>query len=262
MKKAVVELAYDEFGTPGNPPLVILHGFFASARNWRQIATQLANQFHVYVLNLRNHGASPHSPHMTYPLMAEDLQAFWDHHGLQRAFLLGHSMGGKVAMWFSLLNPQHIERLIVVDIAPVLYDHSFDAIIRALMALPLDELGNRKQADNRLAAAIPEFGFRQFLLQNLVLREQGYHWRIDLEIFLHNAPNIVAFPETQGVPAYASDVLFMTGSNSDYILPRYKAAVYALFPAAKISQIPDAGHWLHAEQPRVFTQTVREFLIA
>jgi pimeloyl-ACP methyl ester carboxylesterase len=135
-----VELAFEELGSPGNAPLIILHGFFASSRNWRQVAEKLAASFHVYVLDMRNHGASPHHPVMDYPAMAADLLQFMDVQGLTTASLLGHSMGGKVAMWFALNYPEHMEKLIVADIAPVSYQHSFDNTIRILKALPLVEI--------------------------------------------------------------------------------------------------------------------------
>ncbi len=189
-----VELAFEEFGNPDNSPLIILHGFFASSRNWRQIAEKLSAKFHVYVLDMRNHGASPHHPVMDYPAMAADLLRFMESRGLKTANLLGHSMGGKVAMWFALNYPGTVDHLIVADIAPVSYKHSFNSTIQALKALPLAEISNRKQAEELLASAIPELSYRQFLLQNLLLKNGEYCWRIDLDIFYQMAPNIVAFP--------------------------------------------------------------------
>ena len=175
--KKIVALAFEEFGVADAPPLIILHGFFASSRNWRQIAKQLGSKFHVYVLDQRNHGASPHVPVMDYPSMASDLSAFLDEREIASACLVGHSMGGKVAMWFALNHPERIARLIVVDIAPVAYRHNFDDIVKTLKALPLDRIGNRKQADDFLSETITEPGFRQFLLQNLILHEGNYRWR-------------------------------------------------------------------------------------
>ncbi|MGR9101268.1 MAG: alpha/beta fold hydrolase, partial [Gammaproteobacteria bacterium] len=163
-----IEMVYDEFGEPDSPPLIILHGFFASARNWRFIAGGLSKKFHVYTPDLRNHGASPHAPEMDYPAMAGDLDAFLENRGLEKASLLGHSMGGKAAMWFALNFPDRVEKLVVADIAPVGYRHSFDGIIRALKDLRLEDIGNRRQAEAALAASIPTESFRQFLLQNLV----------------------------------------------------------------------------------------------
>ena len=192
-----VELAFDELGSPDDTPIIILHGFFASSRNWRQVAEKLAARFHVYAPDMRNHGASPHHPIMDYPSMAADLLLFMDAQGLTTASLLGHSMGGKVAMWFALNHPDRMDKLIVADIAPISYTHCFNNLIQALKALPLHEISNRKQAELLLASHIPELGYRQFLLQNLVLKDGAYCWRIDLDIFLLMAPNISAFPNVR-----------------------------------------------------------------
>jgi pimeloyl-ACP methyl ester carboxylesterase len=252
-----VTLAFEELGSPGNAPLIILHGFFASSRNWRRVAEKLATKFHVYVLDMRNHGASPHHPLMNYPAMAVDLLQFMDAHGLTTASLLGHSMGGKVAMWFALNHPERMEKLIVVDIAPVSYTHSFNNLIQALKALPLHEISNRKQAELLLASHIPELGYRQFLLQNLVLKDGAYCWRIDLDIFYRMAPNIIAFPAVEYSAPFTGKTLFLAGEDSCYI----KADdVSALFPDATLSVIANAGHWLHVQQPGVFIEQVEKFL--
>ena len=252
-----VELAFEELGSPNDAPLIILHGFFASSRNWRQVAEKLAASFHIYVLDMRNHGASPHHPIMDYPAMADDLLLFMENQGLTTASLLGHSMGGKVAMWFALNHPERMDKLIVADIAPVSYKHCFNNLIQALKALPLHEISNRKQAELMLASAIPELGYRQFLLQNLVLKDGGYCWRIDLDIFYHMAPNIIAFPDVEHLKPFTGKTLFLAGEDSGYV----KADdVTALFPDATLSVIANAGHWLHVQQPGVFIERVEKFL--
>jgi pimeloyl-ACP methyl ester carboxylesterase len=252
-----VNLTFEELGNPGDEPLIILHGFFASSRNWRQVAEKLAAKFHVYVLDLRNHGASPHHPLMDYPSMAEDLLLFMEAQGLITASLLGHSMGGKVAMWFALNHPERMDKLIVADIAPVSYTHCFNNLIQALKALPLHEISNRKQAEQLLASAIPEIGYRQFLLQNLVLKDGLYCWRINLDIFYRMAPNIIAFPCVEQVTPFTGKTLFLAGEDSDYV----KADdVSTLFPKATLSFIANAGHWLHVQQPGVFIEQVERFL--
>ncbi len=255
-----VELAFDEFGNPGNPPIVILHGFFASSRNWRQIARQLGEKYHVLVPDLRNHGASPHTALMDYPHMAADIYDFLDHRGFNDATVIGHSMGGKAAMWFALHYPERVDDLIIVDIAPVSYRHSFDQLIDAMIGLPLEDLSNRKQAEDYLSDAIPELSFRQFLLQNLVLQGNEYAWKIDLDIFKKTAPNIISFPEIKPPGKITKKVLFVTGSESRYILPDYSDDVYSLFPAAVMEKIPEAGHWVHAQAPQAFLRVVNEFL--
>ena len=252
-----VELAFEELGSPADAPLIILHGFFASSRNWRQVAEKLAATFHVYVLDMRNHGASPHHPVMDYPSMASDLLQFMDAQGLTTASLLGHSMGGKVAMWFALNHPERIDKLIVADIAPVRYKHCFNNLIAVLKALPLHEISNRKQAELLLATEIPELSYRQFLLQNLILKDGAYCWRIDLDIFLLTAPNIIAFPDVEHSAPFTGKTLFLAGEDSGYV----KADdVSALFPNATLNVIANAGHWLHVQQPGVFIEQVEKFL--
>jgi len=252
-----VDLAFEELGSPDDAPLIILHGFFASSRNWRQVAEKLAARFHVYVLDMRNHGASPHHPIMDYPAMADDLLLFMESQGLTTASLLGHSMGGKVAMWFALNHPERMDKLIVADIAPVRYTHCFNNLIQALKALPLHEISNRKQAELLLVSAIPDLSYRQFLLQNLVLKDGAYCWRIDLDIFYRMAPNIIAFPDAELSAPYTGKTLFLKGEDSGYV----KAdEVSALFPDAMLSVIVNAGHWLHVQQPGVFTEQVEHFL--
>ncbi|MDD1623750.1 MAG: alpha/beta fold hydrolase [Methylococcaceae bacterium] len=253
-----VALAFEELGNPDDAPLIILHGFFASSRNWRQVAEKLAASFHVYVSDMRNHGASPHHPVMDYPSMAADLLQFMDAHGLTTASLLGHSVGGKVAMWFALNHPDRMDKLIVVDIAPVSYTHCFNNLIQALKALPLHEISNRKQAELLLASAIPELSFRQFLLQNLILKNGAYCWRIDLDVFYRTAPHIIAFPGVENITPYTGKTLFLAGEDSGYV----KAEdVKTLFPDATLSVIANAGHWLHVQQPGVFIEQVEQFLL-
>ncbi len=258
---SVIELNYIEFGQSENPVIVILHGFFASSRNWRKIATLLADRYHVYALDLRNHGASGHHPNMGYPDMAEDVLAFLDTHRLSRPVLLGHSMGGKVAMWLALQHPERIGGLIVADIAPVCYQHDFNDTIQALLALPLSDIGNRKQAETLLAEAIPDRHLRQFHLQNLVLRQGHYQWRIDLHYFKNNAALITGFPDTQNVEPYRQSILVITGENSRYIFPDHAGDLLKLFPKAEIHKIANTGHWLHVEAPYEFSQIIKDSLL-
>lgn len=256
---AAVDLAFEVFGTAnGQPPLLILHGFFASSRNWRQIAEKLAENHLVYVLDMRNHGASAQQyPVMNYPVMAMDVLRFIDQHGFTSVKLLGHSMGGKIAMWFALNYPDYVDKLVVVDIAPVNYTHSFTPLITALKSLPLAEIGNRKQAENYLADAIPDLSYRQFLLQNLVLKDGAYQWRVDLDIFARTADNIIAFPESQYLQSFIGDTLFVAGADSAYVTAEQTTT---LFPTAQFTEIANAGHWLHVQQPEAFLKVLGNFL--
>lgn len=253
-----VELAFEVFGEQhGGSPLLILHGFFASSRNWRTIARQLAAERRVYVLDMRNHGLSPHAEPMDYPAMAADLALFMDKLGLEKAHLLGHSMGGKIAMWFALHYSARVDELMVADIAPVSYVHSFDNTVNALKDLPLLALGNRKQAEEWLAEAIPDLNYRQFLLQNLLLESGVYRWRVNLDIFHRNAHYIVSFPEPAADLSYPEPALFLSGEHSAYI---QSDAVYHLFPLATISEIPGTGHWLHIDAPESFCRNIGDWL--
>ena len=199
------------FGQQNPETILVLHGFFASSRNWRKISECLCAKYHVYALDLRNHGNSPHHPQMDYPAMTEDVLRFMDTHLLTDSHVMGHSMGGKVAMWLALNHPRRIDKLIVADIAPKAYQHSFDKIINALQMLPIIELENRKQAEVLLAETIPQLEYRQFLLQNLLLVNGSYQWRVDLSIFLQAAHNIVAFPDTSTQEPFNGAALFSSG---------------------------------------------------
>lgn len=254
----VVELAFEQFGALQNPPLIILHGFFASSRNWRQIAEKLATDFCVYVLDARNHGNSPHCEMMNYETMAADVAHFITQNALQNVTLLGHSMGGKTAMWLALNYVELVQNLIVVDIAPIAYKHSFDPIINSLKNLPLAELSNRKQADLLLAEIIPELNYRQFLLQNLVLKTGGYQWRINLDFFQKNAPAIIGFPESHDCLPFEKSTLFLAGQNSKYIP---SGSTQLLFPRAHIVIIPNAEHWIHVQNPDAFLAAITHFLL-
>jgi esterase len=252
-----VELSFDEFGEPDNSPLIILHGFFASSRNWRQVAQKLAARYHVYVPDMRNHGVSTQHPLMDYQVMAADLLRFIDERGLETTSFLGHSMGGKIAMWLALTSPARVKKLIVADIAPVSYKHSFDNTVLALKALPLAEISNRKQAETLLAVDIPELSYRQFLLQNLILKEGKYCWRVDLDIFQLMSHHIAAFPDAEHLAPFAGNALFIAGGDSDFVQLQ---DINSLFPEAAFSIIADAGHWLHVQQPDAFTALVENFL--
>ncbi|MCK5121326.1 MAG: alpha/beta fold hydrolase [Methylococcales bacterium] len=252
-----VKLAFECYGDRSRSPLIIIHGFFASSRNWRQMAKRLAEDYCVYVLDMRNHGLSPHAPEMDYPIMAEDLKSFMDEHQLATAKILGHSMGGKVAMWFALHHPERIQHLIVADISPVTYQHSFDHTINALKQLPLNQISNRKQADEFLSSAIPELSYRQFLLQNLQLKDGSYSWRINLDIFYHTADNIIAFPDLESVLPFMGKVLFIMGGNSNYT---NKEAIGVCFSNAEIAVLENVNHWLHVDAPEEFLTKTLGFL--
>lgn len=242
------------------PPLVIAHGLFGSGRNWGVIARRLADRRDVFAVDMRNHGDSPRLPSHSYPDLAADLAEVIRHIGAP-ADLLGHSMGGKAAMQLALTDPALIRRLVVADIAPVAYSHDQTRHIDAMRSLNLADLSSRAEADQRLAARIDDPALRAFFLQSLDLKApDGPRWRLNLDVLESEMPHIVGWPGTSGV--FDHPTLFLTGAESHYVKPEYRDTIRALFPAARFARIPGAGHWLHAEKPREFEETVRVFLDA
>jgi pimeloyl-ACP methyl ester carboxylesterase len=253
-----VQLAATEYGE--GPPVAILHGLFGSGRNWRSIAQQLAATHRVLAFDLRNHGSSPWAADMSYDEMAEDLRASFRTRGIGRAALLGHSMGGKVAMLAALLHPAEIDRLVVVDIAPAANPPGLLAFVRAMRAVDLDGITRRGEVDARLNNAIPDAAERAFLLQNLIVDDGKARWRLNLEAIERNFLQILSFPELPAGTAYRGPALFLAGARSDYIRAEHEPGIQRLFPQARITRVEGAGHWLHAEQPQAFLETVGPFL--
>jgi pimeloyl-ACP methyl ester carboxylesterase len=192
--------------------------------------------------------------------MAEDVLAMLQERGCRRAALLGHSMGGKVAMLAALRDPDMVERLVVVDIAPVAYPPHHLAYVRAMRALDLSKIQRRSDADRLLAPAIPDTAERGFLLQNLVFEDGRVRWRLNLEAIEREMPVLVGFPAVPDNAVYRGPALFVAGARSDYLLPEHDAAIRRRFPEARIERIENAGHWVHAEQPAAFLEIVEPFL--
>ncbi len=249
------------FQTQGEgPPLIIMHGLFGSLGNWAGIARQLAAEFHVICVDLRNHGKSPHDPLMTYDIMARDIVKLLDQLGFDQAHILGHSMGGKVAMQLALNHADYVKKLIVVDIAPVRYPRQHDNVFEGLHSIDLASLKSRNDADEQLAVHIPEASVRAFLLTNLYRKEQNsFGWRMNLEGLFQNYDEIAAAPH--GEP-FKGPTLFIKGGNSDYLLGEYRSTILSHFPNAGYQIMRNTGHWPHAEQPTEFTGIVRRFLLS
>jgi pimeloyl-ACP methyl ester carboxylesterase len=249
----------------GRLPLVLIHGLFGSASNWHGIARRLAADHQVLVPDLRNHGQSPWDPRMDYQSMATDLAALLDAQGIVRAHLVGHSMGGKAAMWLALTAPERVGSLVVADIAPITYASRHGALVKALAALPLHAIEDRRDADARLAAAIQSAPVRAYLLQNLVpdlagaVDGRGWRWRLNLEVLAHTLDGILGFPETRDLQ-FLGPSLFVHGGHSDYVTGEGLPRIRALFPHAHLRGIPNAGHWVYADQPDAFYAAVDGFL--
>ena len=249
-------LAYKEFGA--GPPIVVLHGLFGSARNRQAMAKRLAAHARVYTLDLRNHGASPWADSMSYRDMAEDIAVFVEKHALAPTTVLGHSMGGKVAMALALSQPALVRRLVVADIAPVTYAHSFLPYVQAMQDLNLATIARRDQADATLSERVPDATTRMLLLQNLVLHDRHFDWRINLPALAGAASELLGFPDFSGA-RYEGRALFVHGERSAYVAPAHHAMIRHLFPRAEIVAIAQAGHWLHVDQPARFLETVQAF---
>ena len=253
-----MKLHFRESGS--GKPLIILHGLFGFLDNWQTLAKYLSQHYRVYLVDLRNHGRSPHSPDFNYSLMAADLLEFITDQQIQDAAIMGNSMGGKVAMTFPLQYPEHLSKLIVVDIAPKYYPPHHQDILAGLKALDLKALSTRGEADAALARHIPEEGVRAFLAKNLYRQEDNtFAWRMNLPAIEAHIEE-VGEETSAGVP-FTKPALFIRGDNSGYIKPEQDGElIRRLFPAASIETIVDAGHWVHAEKPRELFNLVVGFL--
>jgi esterase len=239
------------------PPLLIVHGLFGSARNWGAIARRMAADRSVVAVDMRNHGESARADSQSYPDMAADLAEVIAAHGGVMD-VMGHSMGGKAAMQLALTHGDRVDRLIVADIAPVPYGHDQSQHIKAMRSLDLTGLTMRSEADSRLAQAVEDPALRAFFLQSLDLRANPVRWRLNLDVLEAEMPKILGWPGPEG--QFAVPTLFLAGAESRYIQPEHRDTIRALFPAARFAKIPGAGHWLHAEKPRAFEDTLRVFL--
>lgn len=240
-------------------PLIILHGLFGSLDNWMTLAKKWSNNFEVWLIDQRNHGKSPHNEEHSYSLMAKDLHHFMEKNKIESAHILGHSMGGKTAMEFAIHFPEKVKKLIVVDIAPVAYQVHHWSIIKALKSVNLQEIESRKDAEIQLEKEIEEVGVRMFLLKNLNRLKEGlYEWKFNLDVLEKTIEPISEWPVSKGV--FNKETLFIKGEKSLYILAEYGVNIAEKFPHYELEEIAGAGHWVHAEAPTIFYETVERFL--
>jgi len=252
-------LNFESYGSPDTPHLLVIHGLFGSGRNWRAIAKRLSSDFHVTTVDMRNHGNSFWSNDMDYPSMANDLAEVIESIG-SPSMVLGHSMGGKAAMVLAVSRPELVERLIVADIAPVTYGHTQTPFIDAMQAVDLSKIQKRSDVTESLEERVDEPSLRAFFAQSISINEEGACWLLNLEVLKKTMPGIIGFPEVAG--QYKGRVLFVYGANSDYVDDTGRAAIAPLFPSARFAKLKNAGHWLHAEQPRAFIEVVHGFCLA
>jgi pimeloyl-ACP methyl ester carboxylesterase len=256
-----VDLHLREYGrTASGPPLLLLHGLFGASSNWHGIARHLAGRHWVLVPDLRGHGRSPAGNGVSYPAIAADLVQMLDAKNIPQATVVGHSMGGKAAMWLALTTPERVAALAVVDIAPVVYPHRFGDLLAAMRALPLAEITDRRRADALLAPAVPDPAVRGYLLQNLVHRgDGGWRWRIALDALDAAMEQIRGFPEPGPAP-FPGPAWFIYGTESGYLTSEHLPRIRQLFPLARLRPVAGAGHWVYSDQPDGFLSALAGIL--
>jgi pimeloyl-ACP methyl ester carboxylesterase len=253
-----MELNFKSFGQ--GDPVIIMHGMFGTLDNWQTLAKKLAKNYLVYIIDLRNHGKSPHSDEFSYEVMANDVKEFMEANWMFEATIIGHSMGGKVAMQLAYDYPDMVSKLVVVDIAPKKYVGNHQMIFEAMFDLDLETLESRSVADQLLEKKIKEYGVRQFLLKNLhINKETGkYAWKMNLPVIFEQYQHILDH-SLDGEP-YEGATLFINGGKSEYVKATELSAYQAFFPNATLQTIEEAGHWIHAEKPKELLTILNDFL--
>ncbi|MBC7523798.1 MAG: alpha/beta fold hydrolase [Flavobacterium sp.] len=241
-------------------PLIIIHGFLGMSDNWKTLGSQYAQEgFEVHMLDLRNHGKSLHSEIFNYDVMSMDVYEYCDKNNLNQISIIGHSMGGKVAMLFATRFPESVEKLIIADIGPKYYAPHHQDILAGLNAVDFTNKPTRAEVENTLIPFIPDFGTRQFLLKNLYwVTPHQLGFRFNLKVFNDNIDEIgTALPDNS---FFEKNTLFIRGGNSNYILNSDFESIKKQFPKAIFETIPNVGHWLHAENPKLFFEMTLNFL--
>jgi len=252
-----MDLHYEEFG--GGATIVLVHGLFGSSTNWRGVAKRLSDRFHVITVDLPNHGRSPRCGTMTYADMSTSLRETLGNIEDAPVAWVGHSMGGKAVMHLALTCPERVDRLVIVDVAPVRYSHSHTPIIDAMSDLDTGSLRSRADADRILSTRIVDTRTRLFLLRNLVRGNGGFRWRLNLPVLAEYHDDLMDFPEHPGT-RFDGPVLFVTGDQSDYVTAAHREAILQKFPGAGFETIHGAGHWVHADKPVDTCEAIAHFL--
>jgi len=260
MTKQQAILNYKQSGTGEH--IVLIHGLFGSLENLNMVAKPLAQSYCVTSVDVRNHGDSFHAGNMAYDELAQDIIKVLDHLNIENCILLGHSMGGKIAIQVALEHPERISKLLIADIAPVSYPPHHLEIIKGLQAIDLSTVRKRKDADEQLAPYVDNLGVRQFLLRNLAQNKQGeFTFKCSLTDIALGYPQIMkanALPSDK--VAFTGPTLFIKGGDSNYIMPEHRDAIATLLPKSKAKIIQGAGHWLHAEKTIAFNKIVTDFI--
>tara|TARA_R110000787_G_scaffold70646_8_gene157057 strand:- start:9844 stop:10608 length:765 start_codon:yes stop_codon:yes gene_type:complete len=240
-------------------PFLILHGYFGMGDNWKSLGNQFGEHFQMHLIDQRNHGRSFHADDFDYEILAEDLYNYIKYHNLQKVILLGHSMGGKTAMLFAVEYPELVDKLIIADISPRYYEPQHNEILKALASVDFSVQNSRKLVEEKIAELIPELGVRSFLLKNVYWREKGVlDYRFNLKSLTENNSEVgTALPS---FTTFDGETLFLAGGSSGYITENELPIINAHFPNSTVETIPNAGHWLHAENPKKFYELVMNFL--
>ena len=265
-----MHLFFRKYGEAG-PPIIILHGLYGASDNWVSIAKSLSDRFQVYAIDQRNHGNSPHSEIHSYKAMQSDLTEFMDEMGIEKATFLGHSMGGKTAMHFCSNMPERVISLIVIDIAPISYIEYSEAqglgnhakMMDAMLGLDLEQLVSRDEVSKALEDKIPSERVRRFLLKNLTRdKDRRFKWKINLDVLRKNLTQIMDGLDTEKITSSKNTypTLFIKGASSNYIQLKDFDSIHEIFPKSNIITIPNAGHWIHSEQPRLLVKNINYFL--
>ena len=251
-----MKLNYKVYGK--GDPVIILHGLFGTLDNWRTIAGKLENNFTLFLIDQRNHGRSPHDPNMSIQYMADDLYHFMDDHSILSAHIVGHSMGGKTAMQFAINHPEKVNKLAVIDIAPKKYPAGHDEIFKALFAVDLEKIQSRSEAEEAMRPHIYREDVLLFLMKNLTRNEAGgFEWKMNLPVLYQNYASLI--DQIEHDQPHLGDTLFIRGEKSDYILDQDFHNIRDIFPRSKVVTIPQAGHWVHAEQADLLVKELQNF---
>ncbi|QTE22261.1 alpha/beta fold hydrolase [Polaribacter cellanae] len=240
-------------------PLLILHGYFGMSDNWKTLGNQFSEDFQVHLIDQRNHGRSFHEDAFNYEVLVKDLHNYIQHYKLENIYLIGHSMGGKTAMLFAVTYPGLVDKLVVVDISPRMYEPHHNAILAGLNSIDFSIQNTRKLVEKKLSELIPEFGVRQFLMKNIYWKEkEQLAYRFNLQSLTKNNPEVgEALPP---FTVFEKETLFLKGEKSNYITENEAPIIEAHFPNSKIVELKNAGHWAHAENPKQFYNEVCTFL--
>ena len=254
-----MKLFYREFGS--GQPVIILHGLFGQSDNWVTVARRIADQFHVFIPDQRNHGQSPHASIHSFPAMADDLSAFIEEHGIVNPIIIGHSMGGKTAMTYALENAGAVKKLVVIDISPRRYPERkiHTQVISQMMNIDLRTVTTRTEVEKILDSQISDSRVRMFIMKNLYYKLHGQlAWRLNLEAI--NQSMDLLFDGISSDNRYMGPALFVRGGKSDYITDSDIPLIENLFPSAIIKTISGASHWVHADAPEELCYLLSSFL--